>query len=229
MDDIIPSDGSPNILSVDTKILRELCLEWIHTKDFMNYFWSMHPTTMTLVPLAVVGLFRKELRGAGTRMGKSSPELMANYRNAVRKAPVVFSQIVMANTAVIYEGISSPALVVVASGPGADEIMVHAAGVLARVHFGDVNTRDEEVLAKSIVDEEYRFGQRRRLPEWLVGSIEAYAADLWVPGEVAHEGGLHSNTLPCFAEPGPEGLTFAIPRTFIEKSIRRTTPPPIVR
>jgi hypothetical protein len=226
MDDPNLYESSPNLLNVDTESLRQVCLDWIETKDFMTYFWDMHPRLAERFFAGIFGIFRSEARGFGKRRGKSSPELMAQYRKSVRSAPIVFSQIVMANTAVLYEGISSPALVVVASGPGSDEAMAHAAGVLARVHFGEANTREEEVLAKSIEAEDYQFGKRRRLPEWLVGDVEAYAADLWVPGAAAHEDGLKSNVLPCFAEPGLEGLTFAIPRVFVERSITREMPRP---
>jgi hypothetical protein len=217
-----------NLLNIDTDHLRQDCLDWIHTQDFMDYFWNMHPRLVSRTLAGVFGLFRKEFRGYGKKAGKSTPELMARYRKAVRSAPIVFSHIVMANTSVLYEGISSPALVVIGCGPYSDEAMGHAAEVLARIHFGVATTREEEFLAKEIEDEEYVFGKRRLLPKWLVGDIEAYAADLWVPGEAAHKDGLRSNILPCFAEPGLDGLTFAIPRAFIERSIVRKYTMPVL-
>ncbi|MEM6279651.1 MAG: hypothetical protein AAF733_09240 [Verrucomicrobiota bacterium] len=220
-------ESGDNALNVDTVRLRQICLEWIETQDFMDYFWDMHPRGFFRSIVAVMSLFRKDLRGYAERKGKSSPELMARYRKAVQSAPIVFAEIVMANTAVLYEGSSSPALVVVASGPGSEEAMSRASSVLARIHFGGGSTPEEEALAATIEDEEYHFGKRRLLPEWLVGDIEAYAADLWVPGAAATPEGLTSNVLPCFAEPGINGLTFAIPRNFVQESIRRVAPPPI--
>lgn len=224
-----PYDGIPNLLNIDTGHLRRLCLEWIETREFMDYFWGIHSGLFFRMIAAVVGIFQRGARGYGKKRGKSSPELMARYRKSVRSAPIVFSHIVMANTAVLYEGESSPALVVIASGPGSDEIMAHAAALLARIHFGDVRTPEEATLASTIEDEDYRFGKRRALPEWLVGETEAYAADLWVPGEAAHEDGLRSNVLPVFAEPGLHGLTFAIPQALVDRAVKRSTPPSLVR
>lgn len=228
-DALPPYDGNPNILNVDTVRLRRVCLDWIETRDFMDYFWGIHSRVFFRIIAATVGIFQSHARGFGSKRGKSSPELMARYRKSVRSAPIVFSHIVMANTAVLYEGIASPALVVVASGPGSDEVMAHASALLARIHFGDVRTPEERELARTIEDEDYQFGKRRALPEWLVGETEAYAADLWVPGEAAHKDGLKSNILPCFAEPGLHGLTFAIPQALVEKAVRRSPPTLITR
>ena len=123
---------------------------------------------------------------------------------------------------------SSPALVVVAFGEGADEAMMKARKVLSRIHFGETENEQEEALAAEIEDETYWFGRRRRLPEWLVGEVEAYAADLWVPGSAAHDKGLFSEVLVCLAEPGIDGLTAAIPAALVDKAlgIEREPDPP---
>ncbi|MDF1853437.1 MAG: hypothetical protein P1U85_21550 [Verrucomicrobiales bacterium] len=227
IDDSTTLDEIPYPLNVDTERLRELCLEWIETRDFMDHFWDMHPRIIFRSLVAVIGIFNSEIRGYSRKRGKSSPELMARYRKAVRSAPLIFSRVVMANTALLYDGTSSPALVVVSSGEDSDDVMDRASAVLSRVHFGGATTPEEEALAITIEDEDYHFGKRRLLPQWLVGDVEAYAADLWVPGTAAYPEGLRSNLLPCFAEPGIDGLTFAIPTAFVEASIRRKTPPPI--
>lgn len=158
-------------------------------------------------------------------VGPEIPTVLPRYQKVAREGAVVMAHIVMANTMVLYEGKSAPALVVIAFGDGADKAMAEAREVLARVHFSEPENDKERELAALIADETYRFGHRRRLPEWLVGDVEAYAADLWIPGEAAFEDGLLCEALPVLAEPGEKGLTSPIPTNTLLEALGRPLQP----
>ena len=226
--DWIPVPGDPELAETEEfelkgevveANLRKLCLNFYGSKEFKAYFRDIHATRFLRVFASIAGMFKREFIGLTKRRGKATWLTARRYRIAFQKAPVVMARIVMANTNVLYEGKSSPALVAIAFGEGADEAMDRARSVLARIHFGDARTPEEKALAAMIEDEEYQFGKRRRLPSWLVGNVEAYAADLWVPGVAAHENGLRSEVLVCFAEPGMKGLTATVPENLVSKAI----------
>lgn len=208
------------------KKLKALCIEFLDSAQFKAYFQDIHVNRFTRVIASFLGAFNSDYIGLTKRRGKATWLTAKKYRRAFKNAPIVVARIVMANTAVLYEGHSSPALVVVAFGEGADEAMDKARSVLARIHFQEPNNPEEKKLAATIADETYQFGKRRKLPSWLVGNVEAYAADLWIPGTAAHDEGLLSEILFCIAEPGAKGLTAALPADLIIKAIAQAKPQP---
>ncbi len=218
-------------LQLSENRLRHAAIEFFESDEGLKYIRDIHLTLFQTWTCQVMGLTNKDIRAQVKNRVRATPELVARYRRATREAQIIQAQVVMANTMVLYQGESSPALVVVASGPGAYEAMTVAGPALAEAHFGVPSNMQQEQLAEMIEDETYTFGKRRRLPSWLVGDVEAYAADLWVPGAAAHEDGLRSNILPCFAEPGLNGLTFAIPAQLVnEARVKRVAvPPPVPR
>lgn len=206
--------------------LRELVIEFYDSPEFEAYFSDIHVDSFTRKLCLVFGIFMKAARQMPKLRGRATPKLAARYRSVARNAPIVMARIVMANTMLLYDGKSSPALVVVGFGEGAEEAMDRAREVLSRVHFGRAETEEERELAKLIEDEEYCFGRRRRLPNWLVGDTEVYAADLWVPGTAAHGDGLVAEVIVCFAEPGIDGLTAALPSELVTRAIQSAKGPP---
>ena len=208
--------------------LRRLTVEYFNGPGFDAYFNDIHVDGFTRFLCLVFGIFSKAARAMPKQRGKATKKLSARYRKAAKSAPIVMARLVMANTLLLHEGKASPALVVVAVGEGADDAMDHARRILARIHFNPPADERERILAKEIEDETYRFGKRRRLPEWLVGNVEAYAADLWVPAAAVAGGELFGEWLPCLAEPGPNGLTAAIPTELVTRAINRVSGPPPV-
>jgi hypothetical protein len=86
-----------------------------------------------------------------------------------------------------------------------------AVTILARVHFDRPKTPQEAALAATIEDEEYHFGRRRRLPSWLVGNIEAYAAGLCLRTPYLCEIGLTLMAGPGAGSPGGAGTPAGVP------------------
>lgn len=217
--------------------IRELTLAFMRTEAFSLMFFEIHPGKLEQRVLKGVGLFNRNLREIGKNLAErrhlASPELRQRYIAMAETAPIVFAHIVMANTAAIEEGTASPALVVLAWGERAIEVMGKARDVLSKVHFDMHENERERELAALIEDEEYHFGRRRPLPSWLVGDQEAYAADLWVSKEALDRERLRLEVLICFAEQGPDGLTMAIPGRFIKQALDemnpKSGPPPLPR
>ena len=215
--------------------IRELTQEFLSSTEFDSFYYDLHFTKGMERLAKGVSMFQKggsraEVKEALRNRGTATPQLMEHYKHTMTHAPIVFAHIVMANTMLLEEGQSSPALVVIAFGPDAFEVMAKARGILSRVHFGDVSNQQEQELADLIEDENYVFGRRRPLPEWLVGNTEAYAADLWIPSMAVHGDHLRIEVALCYAEPGPQGLTAAIPAALVEKALneqRKVTPPPL--
>ena len=212
--------------------LRDLCIDFFSDNEKRKPFLEdIHFTKGVARVAKGAGVVIKGAKGVVENRQILTDELQERYRQAAHHAPIVFAHIVMANTMILHEGKSSPALVVIAFGEGADEAMMKAREVLSRIHFGEPRSEQEQQLAAQIEDEEYRFGKRRRLPVWLVGDVEAYAADLWIPGDAAFEDGLITEVLPCLAERGEDGLTSTIPTNLILRALGRpplipkTTPP----
>ncbi len=222
--------GRPSIDSEQMETeLRRLLVEFFDSPAFKSYFEDIHVDGFTRFLCLVFGIFFRAARVMPKQRGKATAKLADHYRRAARKAPIVMARIVMANTLLLNEGKASPALVVIAFGEGADQAMDRARTVLSRIHFGTPTEERERALAAQIEDETYMFGKRRRLPEWLVGEVEAYAADLWVPAAAVAGGELFGEWLPCLAEPGPHGLTTAIPIELVTRAINRVSGPPPVR
>lgn len=209
--------------------MRHHCVDFFNSEQFQDYFTDIHLDEFTRNIARVGGVFRKDFREALKNRGAATPELKERYRQAARHAPIVLARIVMANTAVLYDGQSSPALVVIGwGGEEQDETLDEAASRLGMVHFHYAETAEDKALAKQIEDETYRFGTRRRLPEWLVGNQEIYAADLWIPGMAVDHQGLQHEVLFCLAQPGPSGLLTVIPGNIVQMALnyRKGPPPP---
>lgn len=208
--------------------IRRLFLDYVRSENFKDYFGDIHVDGFTFFLCVIFGIFFKNARDMPRQRGRTTPKLAARYREAARKAPIVMARVVMANSMLLEEGKPSPALVVVAFGEGADRAMDAARKTLARIHFEEPADDNEKELARQIEDETYTFGKRRRLPEWLVGPVEAYATDLWVPKAASEGGEFHGEWLACVAEPGLKGLTAAIPFSLVTQAINRVSgPPPI--
>lgn len=206
--------------------IRRLVIDYFDGPAFNDYFHDIHLDGLSRFLCLGLAIFLKAARGVPRQRGKATPKLAETYRHAARHAPIVMARVVIANTQLLYQGKSSPALVVIAFGDGADEAMDHARKILSRIHSRPTTDDRERALAREIEDETYHFGKRRRLPEWLVGDVEAYAADLWVPAVAVTEGGLSGEWLPCLAEPGPNGLTAAIPLDLVKQALKRPSGPP---
>ncbi|MFT4640311.1 MAG: hypothetical protein ACI8T1_003638 [Verrucomicrobiales bacterium] len=220
-----PLPGMDELKSAEVEArLRSGCIDFFARPEASDVFLQDIHFTKGIAKMATgVGVFVKGARGIAKNRGILDDELKRRYQNTAQHAPIVFTHIVMANTMILHEGQSSPALVVVAFGEGADEAMVKArqGRPLAEGHFGSPENDNERALAALIEDEEYHFGRRRRLPTWLVGNVEAYAADLWFPAAAAFEEGLICEVQPCFAEPGDNGLTSPIPTNLIMMALGR--------
>lgn len=217
--------------------IRELTLAFMKTEEFSPMFAEIHPGKFEQRLLKGIGLFNKNIREVGKNLAErrllATPELRQRYVAMAETAPIVFAHIVMANTAAIESGTGSPALVVLAWGEHAFEVMGKARDSLSKVHFDMYENERERELAALIEDEEYHFGRRRPLPSWLVGDQEAYAADLWVSNAALDSERLRMEVVVCFAEQGPDGLTMAIPGRFIKQALDemnpKSGPPPLPR
>jgi hypothetical protein len=231
-----PEDG-PGIDNAAAEArIRQLTLAFMESTEFDSMFTEIHPHKFTQHFATGIGLFNKEIRAVAKTLGErrqlSSPELRQRYLEVARTAPIVFAHVVMANVMMLEDGKGSPALVVLAWGDNAMETMSRAREVLSKVHFGRPENDDEARLADEIADEDYHFGRRRRMPDWLTGGEECYAADLWVSGAALDDERLRMEVVVCFAEPGPTGLTMAIPGKFIKQALdeldpSKPKPPPL--
>lgn len=217
--------------------IRELTLAFMRTEEFSPMFAEIHPGKLEQRLLKGIGLFNRNFREVGKHFAErrqlGTPELRQRYVRMAETAPIVFAHIVMANTAAIEKGTGSPALVVLAWGDQALEVMAKARDKLGMVHFDMHENQRERELAALIEDEDYHFGRRRPLPRWLVGDQEAYAADLWISDAALDRERLRREVVICFAERGPEGLTMAIPGRFIKQALDelkpKSGPPPLPR
>lgn len=216
--------------------IRELLNEYMSNGDFEMTYYEIHPSKLAKRLASGVGLFNKDIRDAAKtfdeRRQLATPELRQRYTHAAATAPIVFAHIVMANTMAIENGQPSPALVVLAWGERGMETMAKVRTTLSRIHFDIPENEAEEQLAAEIADEEYYFGRRRRMPDWLTDGEECYAADLWLSAEALDEERLQMEIVLCIAEPGPNGLTMALPGKIIKQALneaRSSTakPPPL--
>lgn len=215
--------------------IRELSVAFSQIPEFDLVFNEIHTSNLQIGLVKGIGLFNKNYRNAAKKLGAArqlaTPQLRKRYLHAIATAPIVFANIVMANTEAVANGNGSPALVVLAWGENAFETMGKARSTLARVHFDIPENEAEQELAGLIEDEDYQFGRRRQLPHWLVGKNEAYAADLWISGAALDHERLQLEVIVCFAEPGPDGLTFAIPGKIIQQALdmcrKSSGPPPL--
>lgn len=208
--------------------IRELTVAFMQTDEFTPVFDEIHPDKTTVAMAKGIGLFSKNLRQVAKTLPVArqlgTPELRQRYLQLAQSAPIVFAHVVMANTMLLEEGSGSPALVVLAWSENGMETMTKARDILSRIHFSMPEDPREQALAALIEDEDYHFGRRRPLPDWLVGDTEAYAADLWVTGAAVDNERLQHEVIICFAEPGPAGLTFAIPGPLIQQACRAQDP-----
>lgn len=219
---------------VENKI-RELTLAFTQTPEFDLVFNEIHTSNLQIGLVKGIGLFNKDFRTAGKNLAATrqlaTPQLRERYLHAIANAPIVFANIVMANTEAVENGRGSAALVVLSWGEKSMEVMGNARSTLARVHFDIPENEAEQELANLIEDEEYQFGRRRPLPHWLVGDNEAYAADLWITGAALDHERLRLEMIVCFAEENPNGLTFAIPGKLIQQALdmcsKTNGPPPL--
>ena len=201
--------------------IRNGCSKFFASEGFEDYFHDIHVDSITKKLSKVFGIISKTARHMPKIRGLATEELAEHYRKVAASGSVILARIVMANSMVLYKGMSSPALVVIGFGDQAEEILDEARSVLSRVHFGNTENDQEKELAALIEDEDYQFGRRRRLPHWLVGDVEVYAADIFIPKKAVFHDALHSEVLVCLAEPGPDGLTFAVPADIVQEALSK--------
>ncbi len=216
------AEGGIDGAKVESSI-RELWRSFARSPEFEGYFFEIHANPGVTRLLKGISVFnstrRKLIADSVARGGLGTPALMARYRNLDQSGHIVMARIVMANRSLMESGTPAPALVVIAFGNGADAVMSRAASVLARIHFDRPENPDETELAASIEDEDYQFGRRRRLPRWLAGEVESYAADLWLPATALNHETLKLDAITCLAEPGPEGVCAALPMAMVFRAM----------
>jgi hypothetical protein len=101
-------------------------------------------------------------------------------------------------------------------------------GDFKRILFGYPENELEKALQDEFEDETYIFGRRRRLPREIAGDLEVYAADLQLDRRAMGSDGLIGDVILCLAEPGPEGISIAVPDFLIDRARNpQSTPPPL--
>ncbi|MBK1854739.1 hypothetical protein JO972_07200 [Verrucomicrobiaceae bacterium 5K15] len=240
-----PNTATEEEGGLDTALLeervRELTGAYFQSPEANSYFYEIHPDPIALKVSKGIGLVNKSFREAAKSMPVKrvldSPEIRNRYQQAATAAELVMAPVVIANNQILEGSSGGPALVVI--GFGEDSALFttlkDAQEILTKAHLEGPENAQEQELATLIEDEEYHFGRRRPLPAWLVGNIEAYAVDLWIPKQSIELETLMMEIVFCLAERGPNGLTFAVPAVAINQAMDEqnnareasSTPPPL--
>jgi len=236
-------EGGLDLLAMGQRV-RELSSVFFSSEACNPFFYEVHPDATMMKVAKGIGLLSKGMRQSAKDMPVKrvldSPELRARYLQVASTAELVMAPIVIANNQILEGNSGGPALVVIGFGedPSLFSTLKDAQEILTRVHLEGPENAQEQELAALIEDEDYHFGRRRPLPQWLIGDFEAYAADLWIPKECIEHATLMMEIVLCLAERGPQGLTIAAPSTAVDQALdeqnneteatpNSSTPPPI--
>jgi len=236
-------EGGLDLMAMGERV-RELSNIYFSSDACNPFFIEVHPDATTMKLAKGIGLLNKGLRQAAKEMPVKrvldNPELRARYLRVASSAELIMAPIVIANSQILEGTSGGPALVVIGFGDDSSlfSTLKDAQEIMTRVHLEAPENAQEKELAALIEDEDYHFGRRRLLPTWLVGNLEAYAVDLWLPKESIELETLMMEMIFCLAQPGPEGLTIAAPASAINQALdeqnsqrnqasSRSTPPPL--
>jgi hypothetical protein len=222
-----PTNGGPWL-----ERLRGLCTGYFNSDEFTGYFEGLHVDPKLAGVIKTLGWVipgrGKDMRTAPARMGLATPELRQRYQNMAADAPFVPAPVVMANSELTQGGKSAPALVLVCTDIERTGDLLRVNGDFKRILFGYPENELEKALQDEFEDETYIFGRRRRLPREIAGDLEVYAADLQLDRRAMGSDGLIGDVILCLAEPGPEGISIAVPDFLIDRARNpQSTPPPL--
>jgi len=209
-------------------VIKQRMAKFLKSADFDEYFDKLHIPRVVLwgtgiiAPFTLVGLpvaksaWKKIWHGDA-----ASNRLRQRYEQLGETGKVVFTYVVIANTALKYnEGTNAPALVVGNFNDGKDDQKImELRDKLADAALGLAEDQEGRELSVLLRDDDYTFQRRRQIPTHLTGGISLTAFDLQIVGKHLPTRTLQIEAIPCIAEPGERGLICMIPFHLIEDTL----------
>ncbi len=209
-------------------VIKQRMAQFLKSADFDPYFDRLHIPravlwgTGIIAPFTIVGLPLAKSAWKKLWHGDAATKrLRQRYAQLGEAGKVVFTYVVIANTALKYnERANAPALVVGNFNDGKDDqTIMELREKLADAALGLAEDQEGRELSALLHDDDYTFQRRRPIPPHLTGGISLTAFDLQIVGKYLPTRTLQIEAIPCIAEPGARGMICMIPFHLIEDTL----------